>query len=221
MGGSLEGLSSFVHAIPGWLLDRLVDFWALSAAVKVSFGQLILLAIAGWWAYHVYKLRRTSESTVRIEASARLTKRFLGETKLFIRVHVTNPSAVVVRKTEATLVLLDATPGTLRNAPTFRAFWKSDPLLLAVGESVNLPNGFVGFTPRLPQVEPNDCLESEVAYCTRRRLPDLMGLRISVQATQGEWRPQEYEWRTFAFLDPSMLGNKYISLSFHTPERAC
>jgi hypothetical protein len=77
----------------------------------------------------------------------------------------------------------------------------------------------VGFFPRLPQVEPNDCLESEVAYCTRKRLPELIGLRISVQGTQGRWRPEEYEWRMFAFIDPSMLGNKFKPLSFHLPDK--
>jgi hypothetical protein len=212
----VSGELASAFSLPGWLGDQAKNFWSLDPAVKISVFQLIVLITAGYWAYHLYRIRRQSEATVRIQAMVRISRKgWLGaETLVFIRVHVLNSSAVLVRAAEATLTLLDASRRGEDGLPTYTRLWQADPLRPTTSELGEKRNE-ITFEPKLSDLEPGECLESEVVYVPSKPLPSLIGLRMTVVGTQGRWLGQDYEWSNFGFVDTSYWGSDYRAISFH------
>lgn len=185
--------------------------------------QALVLVIGGLWGFVLYHRRREGQASIQIGVAAA----FSGGGKarrLLVRTHIMNPSSVLVRNFDATLLLLEvrqAVPGQEFHTILLR---EADPLLPINGDMSDPDDqGRVSFSypPKAEaSLEPGECLECSVAF----PLPavdgageELWALRLTVTGQQRR-RPfaTPYEWGTFALVDPSLMTtNGFSQLTAH------
>lgn len=188
-----------------WIADRAIDFWNISPDSKISLLQVILIAIGGYWAYHLYRVRREWAPVAKIEAGVLFRPDPTSNTAiLFIRVKIANAAKRQVEGIEATATLLDAAGRSPKGDILLRAFDMKDPLIYAVGW-MQIKTGSVVFAPVVGGLEPADCVETEVAFPLQTATPGLLAVRVTVTGTIGGRIDSGVLWGTFFYLDPSIL----------------
>lgn len=203
-----------------WLAARAGEFWSLSAAIKVSLLQTVLGALAGSWVLWLYLRRREGQSTLRVDGAYRVVRR--GDDRLvFVRLHVMNSAAVRAHRVEATISVLHASLDEQSGQIVFQTIRRDDPLLPATGDIRDVDNGLTAFTSASGDLEPNECVQTEVLF----RVPpeaDVLALRLTVTATSLRTRllRKAYTWGWFGFLDTEAVTDLYRPLSLHTAEDA-
>lgn len=159
-------------------------------------------------------------AAVRIALSCRAGVGPSGDRALFVRVHLANVSSVVVRNVDAALTLL--VPSQPDRRPLrFTGIEADNPLLPVTGD-VGGSTGGVEFVPDTPHdLEPGECIQSEVLVPLSADARGVVALRILVRGTEGRMWPRWYEWGAFAFVDPSAIGDRdHVPLGNHASHPA-
>jgi hypothetical protein len=224
----------------GWIGSRWSDFWALKPETQLSALQLLALIIGGIWVFILYHRRREGQATVRIATAVRIAAGLVGSSgQIFVRSHISNESAVVIKAVQATLTLIDVQPGAAANQRTLKRIGTHDLLLPVNGEVEVDSSGQLSFKPdQDPTLEPGECVESEVVFDGPEHVPVLVAIRCEVQGEQGtfpipHWwglphfsgpdqgKPwgvrfrELYVWVSYAMLDPRVLTDDYVTITLH------
>jgi hypothetical protein len=198
--------------------NLVANFWALRPEVKISLLQTLLLAIAGAWAFHLYRVRREGRSSIRLDGACRVVRRE-DHLLVFVRIHLSNAAAAVVRNLEATVCLLSVSADASKAGVRFRAVSQEDPLLMATSKLEQRDDSSVRFKSVPAQLEPKECVQTEIIF----RAPHdatLLAARLSAAGSQG-WliNRRVVTWGWFAFIDPLQPPhNDYVPLSIHSTE---
>jgi hypothetical protein len=225
--------------VVAWASTRWSDFWSLKPETQVSSLQLLALVVGGLWVFVLYHRRREGQATVRIAAAVRVAPsgEATGRT-LFVRSHIANESAVVVRAVRSTVTLIDVQPATAANPVVMRRVAAQDILVLVNGELDVDKSGVLTFKPdKDPTLEPGECVESEVAFNTGVAPPGVVALRWEVEGEQGTFLPhwwglpsfsgpesgkpwgirfcEDFVWASFVMVDPATMPNDYVMVSLH------
>jgi hypothetical protein len=195
------------------LATVLTDFWALRPEVKVTLLQTLLIAVAGAWAFHLYRKRREGRSTMRLDGACRIVRQE-DHRLLFLRLHLSNNAAVVLRNVQADVTLLGVTAGPNSAPPSYRVLHEDDPLLVATSE-LKRGGERVAFVPGSSDLEPNECIQTEVVV----RIPAdvrLIAARLTAQGSEGRsiFR-REPQWAWLAYIHPEREHDDYVPLSIH------
>ncbi len=225
--------------VVAWASSRWLNFWNLKPETQVSALQLVALVVGGLWVFVLYHRRREGQATVRIAAAVRVTPSgaAVGRT-LFVRSHIANESAVVVKAVRSTVTLIDVQPATATNPAVMRRDAAQDILVLVNGELDVDNSGVLTFKPdKDPTLEPGECVESEVAFNTGVAPPGVVALRWEVEGEQGTFLPhwwglpsfsspdsgkpwgirfcEDFVWASFVMVDPATMPNDYVMVSLH------
>jgi hypothetical protein len=225
--GAIAVRTGFADVSARWAARRWADFWTLKPEVQVSVFQLLTLAAAGLWAFHLYKRRREGQATIRIHAAVRLglgrsrtglRKRSVRGSVLFVRLHIFNQSAVKVGNVRATVTLLDASLDREGKQHQLRRGATQDAFLPISGEMVGGEGDTVSFDPVLTDLEPKEHIETEVLFGVMED-QSLVALRFEVIGEQGSWRPHrldrgidffdEFVWVNYAVIELDQLSADY------------
>jgi hypothetical protein len=201
-----------------WLGNLVANFWALRTEVKVSLLQTLLLAIAGAWAFHLYRVRREGRSSIRLDGACRVVRRE-DHLLVFVRIHLSNAATAVVRNLEATVCLLRVTADATSPAFTYDVVSQEDPLLLARSPFKTRDIDKLLLKSVVAQLEPKECVQTEIVF----RAPcdaNLLAARLSAAGLQGRLiNRRDLRWGWFAFIDPLRpQHNDYVPLSIHSTE---
>jgi hypothetical protein len=191
---------------------------ALDTAQRLDLLRTALAVVAGLWVLFLYRKRRQGMAVLRSALCCRVGTGPSGEDALFVRVHLTNISAVVVREVEATLTLF--APSLLGDGRVrFTGIVANNPLLPAA-DVVGAASGRAAFASRpRPDIEPAECIESEMLMSLDERTERLLALRLLVRGTESAvWRRRRYRWATFAFVDLACVGRAYTPITGHAPD---
>jgi hypothetical protein len=215
----------------GWL-GRFGDFWAnfwnqLTPGEATAL-QTAILAVGGLWALHISRARRESQTTVRLGVAVALVGAG-SDRRLYVRVHIINSSARLIRKTEATLSLLSGPTRLEDGRDVYIPLEAVDPLVSVNGEigqadaqgRVTLQyDTFPWYSAWRyhPELEPGECVESEVALPVAENAGDEWALRLILRGKQGRVPGLgKYDWGVFCLLRADLLTNKgYVAVSVHT-----
>lgn len=226
-------------SVSEWASSRWLDFWRLKPETQVSALQLVALVVGGLWVFVLYHRRREGQATVRIAAAVRVAPSGAGVGRtLFVRSHIANESAVVVKAVRSTVTLIDVQPATATSAVEMRRVAALDTLVLVNGELDVDANGILNFKPdKDPTLEPGECVESEVTFNTAVTPPGVVALRWEVEGEQGTFLPhwwgmprfsgpesgrpwgirfcEAFVWASFVMVDPATMPNDYVMVSLH------
>lgn len=185
--------------------------------------QAFVLVIGGLWGFVLYHRRREGQASIQIGVAAALSGGGKAR-RLLVRTHILNPSSVLVRNFDATVVLMEvrqAAPGQEFHTILLR---EADPLLPINGDMSDPDeDGRVSFSypPNTDaSLEPGECLECSVVFplpAVDTTVHELWALRLTVtgQQRRGPFATP-YEWGTFALVDPSLMTkNGFSPLTAH------
>jgi hypothetical protein len=214
-------------AVGGSLNARWSDFASLKPETQISALQLAGLVLAGLWVFFLYQRRREGQATVRVAMAWRV----VGGQRLFVRLQMSNESAVVVHDIRLSVTLLKVTPADNVNGADFAHVATRDALLIVNGE-IKEEHGIIRLEPsERNQLEPGEGVETEVIFELPVEDQGLIGLRCEAQGEQGTfpvphwwgwpWRQDPsgpawglrfrdlFVWSSFAIVDPSALSVPY------------
>lgn len=176
--------------------------------------RTLLVVVAGLWVLYQYRRRREGKEVVRMALAARAGSGPSGERGLFVRIHAANVSSVLLRRMEASLMLL--APAVLDHEVwRFDTLGNSDPLL-PLAEEAEIERGMAAFATGVPKsLEPGECLESEVFVALPEPVPPLLALRLRMRSEANAFRPRALRWAVFAFVTVDRLDENFCPITCH------
>jgi hypothetical protein len=191
---------------------------ALDATQQIDLLRTGLAVIAGLWVLFLYRRRREGKAVVRTAISCRFGALPGGQSALFVRVHVANVSAVVLRDVEATVTMLAPSGSAVDQGVILTRIAEENALLGATGE-ISMSSGAVSFIQGAPEdIEPNECIQSELVLPMPESVPSLVALRFLLLGTEGRLWPRTYQWTTFRFVDPLLVTDQYGPITSHATD---
>jgi hypothetical protein len=215
------------------------NFWSLKPETQISAFQLTALVVGGLWVFILYHRRREGQATVRIASAVRSAPAGSGAMRLFVRTHIANESAVVVKAIEATMTLLGVRPAPQTNQLILTRIAAQDLFLPVNGElDVDQTTQEATFKPEAgATLEPGECVESEVVFDVTPGTGDWVAVRCQVEGEQDTLIPhwwglpkgtsgqqnqpwgirfrEQYVWGSYAMVDLSNVAADYATITLH------